>query len=117
MSRSKIKSILVIFFDCSGVVHHEFVPQNQTVNQTLYNEIFGTLCEKIRKTLPNLWPDKWFLRHGNALCHSSIVVREFLTKNKVTTLEHAPYSPDLEPCDFFLFPKIKIHLKENDLRT
>jgi hypothetical protein len=24
---------------------------------------------------------------------------------------HPPYSPDLAPCDFFLFPKIKLKLK------
>jgi hypothetical protein len=26
-------------------------------------------------------------------------------------LEHPPYSPDLAPCDFFLFPKINSALK------
>jgi transposase len=26
-------------------------------------------------------------------------------------LEHPPYSPDLAPCDFYLFPKIKSVLK------
>jgi len=26
-------------------------------------------------------------------------------------LEHPPYSPDLAPCDFFLFPKMKSTLK------
>jgi len=26
-------------------------------------------------------------------------------------MEHPPYSPDLAPCDFFLFPKIKSALK------
>ena len=26
-------------------------------------------------------------------------------------LPHPPYSPDLAPCDFWLFPRIKKHLK------
>lgn len=117
MSRSKIKSMLVAFFDCRGVVHHKFVPPNQTVNQTLYIEILRRLREKIRKTRPKLWPDKWFLHHDNAPCHSSLAVREFLTKNKITTLEHAPYSPDLAPCDFFCFPKLKPTSKAKDLKT
>ena len=26
-------------------------------------------------------------------------------------MEHPPYSPDLAPCDFYLFPKIKSVLK------
>jgi len=37
-------------------------------------------------------------------------VWEFLAQNDITTLPHPPYSPDLAPCDFFLFPKLKTHL-------
>jgi hypothetical protein len=33
------------------------------------------------------------------------------TKHKITLLEHPPHLPDLAPCDFFLFPKIKSALK------
>lgn len=36
----------------------------------------------------------------------------FLAKNNMTVVPHSTYSPDLAPCDFFLFPKIKIALKE-----
>jgi hypothetical protein len=38
-------------------------------------------------------------------------VRDFLAQNKITTLSNPPYSPDLAPCNFFLFPKLKTHLK------
>jgi len=38
-------------------------------------------------------------------------VWEFLAQNNITTLPHPPYSPDLAPCDFFLFPKLKTHPK------
>jgi hypothetical protein len=34
-------------------------------------------------------------------------VSRFLTKHNVTVLPHAPYSPDLSPCDIFLFPRLK----------
>jgi transposase len=34
-------------------------------------------------------------------------VREFLASKQITVLEHPPYSPDLAPNDFLLFPKIK----------
>jgi hypothetical protein len=37
-------------------------------------------------------------------------VQEFLA-NKMAFVPHPPYSPDLAPCDFFLFPKIKINFK------
>jgi hypothetical protein len=55
--------------------------------------------------------DTWILHHDNAPSHTSITVREFLAQNKITTLPHPPYSPDLAPCDFFLFPKLNTHLK------
>jgi hypothetical protein len=35
----------------------------------------------------------------------------FLAKNSITKLDHPPYSPDLAPCDFWLFPKLKNALK------
>jgi energy-converting hydrogenase A subunit M len=31
----------------------------------------------------------------------------FLASTQITVLEHPPYSADLAPSDFFLFPKIK----------
>jgi hypothetical protein len=48
-------------------------------------------------------------------CHTSFAVREFLARHNITTLPHPPYSPDLAPCDFFLFPKLKSHLKRHHL--
>ena len=40
-----------------------------------------------------------------------------MAQNKITTLPYPPYSPDLAPCDFFLFPKLKTHLKGHNLGT
>jgi hypothetical protein len=34
-----------------------------------------------------------------------------LAQQKVTVLDLPPYSPDLAPADYFLFPKVKSHLK------
>jgi hypothetical protein len=39
-------------------------------------------------------------------------VREFLASKQITVLEDPPYSLDLAPNDFFLFPEIKEILKE-----
>jgi len=44
-------------------------------------------------------------------------VREVLAQNKITTLPHPQYSPDLAPWDFFLFPKLKTHLKGHHFGT
>jgi len=38
-------------------------------------------------------------------------VNEFLGKKGISVVSQPPYSPDLNLCDFFLFPKLKFHLK------
>jgi len=59
-----------------------------------------------------MWKNrKWLLNHDNAPAHTPLVVREFLTKNNVTTVSHPAYSPDLAACDFYMFPKMKLRLK------
>ena len=34
------------------------------------------------------------------------VVKSFLASEQVKVLNHPPYSPDLSPCGFFLFPRL-----------
>ena len=38
-------------------------------------------------------------------------VQNYLTNYQVNTIQQAPYSPDMAPCDFFLFPKLKLTLR------
>jgi histone-lysine N-methyltransferase SETMAR len=54
----------------------------------------------------------WLLHHNNTLSHTS-----FLTKNNMTVVLHPPYSSDLVPCDFSLFPQLKIKLKGRHFDT
>ena len=53
------------------------------------------------------------LLHDNASSHKCEVVKSFLASEKVKVLNHTPYSPDLSPCDFFLFPRLKKRLSGN----
>lgn len=47
------------------------------------------------------------LHHDNVAPHRTSNVAAYLKQERVKLLPHPPYSPDLAPCDFFLFPKIK----------
>jgi histone-lysine N-methyltransferase SETMAR len=48
-----------------------------------------------------------FLLHDNAATHWLGLVKDFLSKNNMTTLEHPPYSPGLSTPDFYLFSRLK----------
>ena len=50
---------------------------------------------------------QWHFHQDNAPIHNSILVTDYLTKTGIKTVPHLPYSPDLAPCDFWLFPKLR----------
>ena len=50
---------------------------------------------------------QWHFHKDNAPVHNSILVTDYLTKMGIKTVPHAPYCPDLAPCDFWLFPKLR----------
>ena len=54
---------------------------------------------------------QWHFHQDNTPVHNSILVTDHLTKMGITTVRHPPYSPDLAPCDFCLFPKLKEKLR------
>lgn len=102
MSKSKIKSMLIVFFDCRGVVHKEFVPTRQTVNAKFYVQVLDRLRKRVARVRPEI-KHAWILHHDNASSHTALTVREFLATKNIPTLPQPPYSPDMAPCDFFLF--------------
>ena len=53
-----------------------------------------------------------FIPHKlNATSHRSTLVTDFLTRNRILTINHSPYSPDMAPCDFYLFGKLHLAMK------
>ncbi|PNF29631.1 hypothetical protein B7P43_G16519, partial [Cryptotermes secundus] len=43
--------------------------------------------------------------------HSSHLLQGFLAKHGILQVCQAPYSPDMAPCDFWLFPRLKTPIK------
>jgi hypothetical protein len=51
------------------------------------------------------------LHHDNSPAQASLLIREILDENVTTVAPQPPYSPDIAPADFLLFPKLKSTLK------
>ena len=50
---------------------------------------------------------QWHFQQENAPVHKYILVTDYLTKMGIKTDPQPSYSPDLVPCDFWLFPKLR----------
>ena len=104
--------MLLAFFDSEGIVHHEYALDWQTINKEFYLEVLRRLRASVFRKRQEKWRDgDWILNHDNAPAHTSHLVQQFLAKYGTAQLQQPPYSPDLAPCDFFLFPRLKKVLK------
>ena len=59
----------------------------------------------------------WQPHHNNTPTHASHLMQRFLAKHQITQVTQPPYSPELLPCDFWIFPKLKSPLKRKRFQT
>ena len=50
---------------------------------------------------------QWAVKPKNNQPHKAKIVKDYLEEQELQVLPHPPYSPDLAPCDFWLFPTLK----------
>jgi hypothetical protein len=74
-------------------------------------EILKQLHEGVLRKRPELWPKDWFFHRDNVPSHTELSIKQFLAQKSITETKHLPYSPDLAPNDFWLFPKVRFALK------
>jgi len=73
----------------------------------IYIDILRRLGDAIRRKHPKKSrTNSWFLHH-NAPTHRSVLVKDFLAKNNVTTLDHPQFSPTVATVDFYLLHRLK----------
>jgi transposase len=72
------------------------------VNKEVYIDTLRRLRYEVRRRRPEKWgTNSWFVLYDNGAAHQSFLVKDFLAKNNLTTLENPPHSSDLAPADFF----------------
>ena len=85
-----------------------WVPTGQTVNKEYYVEVLREFRKRFRQKRPALFKlGQWRFHQDNVPVHNSILLTDYLTKMGIKTVPHPPYSLDIAPCDFWLFPKLR----------
>ena len=100
--------LTVFFWNSERVVLTEFLEKQTTINSQRYTETLTALKRRI------VWigvRNETLLQHDNAWPHTNAATRDAIQCPGFSVLPHPPYSPDLAPCDFHLFPKLKGRLK------
>ena len=76
-----------------------------------YDEVFKKFREfrkRFRWKRPALFKSgQRHFHQDNVPVHNAILVTDYLTKMGIKTVPHPLYSLDFDPCDFWLFPKLR----------
>ncbi|KFD49184.1 hypothetical protein M513_09906 [Trichuris suis] len=109
--QSARKVMATIFWYSDGVILTDFLEGERAVTASYYKAVLRKLKTGLaRKRHGKLHLDVLF-HHDNAPAYSSRTVRTVLREFRWKVIPHPPYSPDRALSDFFLFPKLKEHIK------
>ena len=110
--------MVLTFFSSGGHVSTSVLEGRKTVNSQWYYTVgLQTLLESVREKWSRTKFRNMVLHHDNAPAHTSAQTTTFLATNRIPLLPQPPYSPDLAPADFFLFPKVKSAMRGIQFRT
>ena len=102
------RMLYAIFFDSKGPLLQIPVWKGSSVNGKFYREsVLTQLVDFYQKCRPCTGVRGIKLLHDYTLAHKSAMVQEYLKESGLDVLDHPRYSPDLSPCDFWLFPRLK----------
>lgn len=101
------KVMATVFWDARGIIMIDYLEKGKTINSAYYTALLDSLDEKIKEQRPHLAKKKVLFHQDNAPVHTSAVSMAKLHELRYELLPHAPYSPDMAPCDYHLFPNLK----------
>ena len=71
---SRIKMILIIFFNSQGVLHKEFAPEGKIVNAEFYKGVMDRLLKRIQRDCPAVLCSRdFFSLHDNMPAHKAAI--------------------------------------------
>ena len=88
----------------------DFLERGSTINSERYCETLKKLRRAIQNKRWGKLSSKVLFFHDNASPHTANRTRELLDHFGWEVFAHAPYSPDLAPSDYHLFPNMKTWL-------
>ena len=110
---SEPKVLYSFLWDYNGVILKEPAPAGTTISKTYYaNLLIDKIHPEIKERRRGLISAGVILHHDNASAHKSYYVLSTIHNLRYELLRHPPYSPDLVPSDYYLFPLLKNYLKE-----
>ncbi|XP_014783185.1 histone-lysine N-methyltransferase SETMAR-like [Octopus bimaculoides] len=110
--RSVGKTMMATYFQRSGYLVTTSLTDREIVSAQWYvTKCLPQLFEAIKLKRPDSGLRGILLHHDDTRINTAAATLDLLAENHVQIISHPDSSPDLSPCDYFLFSKVKEKLR------
>ena len=96
-----------MFWDHDGILLIDYLPKCQTINTEYYSTLLVQLKDILKEKRRQNFTKVVLFLHDNAPAHQALATQKKLAYLGFQCLGHPPYSPDLAPSEYYLFPGLK----------
>jgi len=101
------KSSRLDFWDQDGILLIDYFPKGQTINAEYYSSLLVQLKDILKEKRRGKISKVVLSLNDNTPAHWALATQKKLGYLGFRCLDHPPYSPDLAPSDYHLFPGLK----------
>jgi len=111
VQKSAGKVLVSIFWDQDGILLIDYIPKGQTINAEYYSSLLVQLNDILKEKHRGKVTTGVLFLHENAPDRRALATQNKLAYLGFQCLDHPPYSPDLAPSGYHLFPGLKKQMK------
>ena len=111
MQKSTGKILTSIFWNQDDILLTDYLPKGQTINMEYYSSLLVQLKDILKEKSRRKVTKGVLFLYDNAPAHWALATQKKLAYLGFHFLDHPPYSLDLAPLDYHLFPGLKKQLK------
>jgi hypothetical protein len=110
--------MIIFFFTSIRLLVLIFLPKDTKFNQDYFiDPVLPNLYSKKRRIARRKGLPGFSVDMDNLMCQNAVKIIEKLEKRDIARAPHPSYSPDLSPCNFWLFGMLKQKMKEGGFQS
>jgi len=101
------KFLVIVAVSQQGYHYFEVLTTNEHITSDRYVDFLRNLEHFLRQQQVPIFPENMRLQHDNARPHSAGQTSQYLDGRNIRLIRQPPYSPDVNLCDRYIFPRLE----------